>query len=198
MLKKFYQREVTEAGCDEAGRGCLAGPVFAAAVILNPAKRIPGLDDSKKLREKKRLLLRDEILEKSIAWAIAQVSETEIDRINILNASIKAMHLAIDQLKIPPAFLLIDGNRFKPYPNVKHLCQVDGDALYQSIAAASILAKTSRDAYMLQLHEQFPQYRWDTNKGYGTLEHRKAIQQFGTCLHHRKSFSMGIEQLGLF
>lgn len=198
MLKKFYQRKVTEAGCDEAGRGCLAGPVFAAAVILNPAKRIAGLDDSKKLSEKKRLLLCDEILEKSLAWAIAQVSETEIDRINILNASIKAMHLAIDQLKTKPGFLLIDGNRFKPYPNIKHLCVVDGDALYQSIAAASILAKTSRDAFMMQLHEQFPQYRWDTNKGYGTLEHRKAIQQFGTCLHHRKSFSMGIGQMELF
>ena len=198
MLKKFYQREVTEAGCDEAGRGCLAGPVFAAAVILNPDKRISGLDDSKKLSEKKRLLLRDEIEKKAKSWAVARVSEVDIDRINILNASIKAMHLAIAQLKETPSFLLIDGNRFKPYQNIPHTCVVGGDALYQSIAAASILAKTYRDEYLLDLHAQFPHYAWDKNKGYGTLEHRKAIEQWGTCIYHRKSFSMGLGQLELF
>ncbi|MBX7204058.1 MAG: ribonuclease HII [Bacteroidia bacterium] len=198
MLKKFYQREVPEAGCDEAGRGCLAGPVFAAAVILHPEKRIRGLDDSKKLSEKKRLLLRDEIQEKAQSWAVAMVSEQEIDRINILNASIKAMHLAVEQLTLAPSLLLIDGNRFKPYKKTKFICIVDGDALFQSIAAASILAKTYRDDYMLNLHRQFPQYAWDKNKGYGTLQHRQSIKTFGTCLHHRKSFSMGIEQPELF
>jgi len=198
MLKKFYQREVPEAGCDEAGRGCLAGPVFAAAVILHPEKRIAGLDDSKKLSEKKRLLLRAEIQQKAQSWAVAMVSEEEIDRINILNASIKAMHLAVEQLAIAPSLLLIDGNRFKPYKKTKFICIVDGDALFQSIAAASILAKTFRDDYMLNLHRQFPQYAWDKNKGYGTLQHRQAIKAFGTCLHHRKSFSMGIEQPELF
>ena len=198
MLKKFYQYEVLEAGCDEAGRGCLAGPVFAAAVMLNKTKRISGLDDSKKLSEKKRLLLRDEIENKALAWAVAQIDVNELDKINILNASIKAMQTAAGKLSTTPQLLLIDGNRFKPYKDIPYRCVIDGDALYQSIAAASILAKTYRDAYMLRLHEQFPQYAWHKNKGYGTVEHRKAIVQFGTTEHHRKSFSMGIEQLELF
>lgn len=198
MLKKFYQYEVLEAGCDEAGRGCLAGPVFAAAVMLDKTKRISGLDDSKKLSEKKRLLLRDEIENKALAWAVAQIDVNELDKINILNASIKAMQTAVGKLSTTPQLLLIDGNRFKPYKDIPYRCVIDGDALYQSIAAASILAKTYRDAYMFRLHEQFPQYAWHKNKGYGTVDHRKAIVQFGTTEHHRKSFSMGIEQLELF
>ncbi|HLP32792.1 MAG TPA: ribonuclease HII [Bacteroidia bacterium] len=198
MLKKFYQYEVLEAGCDEAGRGCLAGPVFAASVMLDKTKRISGLDDSKKLSEKKRLLLRDEIENKALTWAVAQIDVNELDKINILNASIKAMQTAAGKLSTTPQLLLIDGNRFKPYKNIPYRCVVDGDALYQSIAAASILAKTYRDAYMLRLHEQFPQYAWHKNKGYGTVDHRKAIARFGTTEHHRKSFSMGIEQLELF
>ncbi|MFA7381593.1 MAG: ribonuclease HII [Bacteroidia bacterium] len=198
MLKKFYQYEVLEAGCDEAGRGCLAGPVFAAAVMLDKTKRISGLDDSKKLSEKRRLLLRNEIENKALAWAVAQIDVNELDKINILNASIKAMQTAAGKLSTTPQLLLIDGNRFKPYKDIPYRCVVDGDALYQSIAAASILAKTYRDAYMLRLHEQFPQYAWNKNKGYGTVEHRKAIVRFGTTEHHRKSFSMGIEQLELF
>jgi ribonuclease HII len=198
MLKKFYQYEVLEAGCDEAGRGCLAGPVFAAAVMLNKTKRISGLDDSKKLSEKKRLLLRDEIENKALAWAVAKIDVNELDKINILNASIKAMQTAAGKLSTTPQLLLIDGNRFKPYKDIPYRCVIDGDALYQSIAAASILAKTYRDAYMLRLHEQFPQYAWHKNKGYGTVDHRKAIARFGTTEHHRKSFSMGIEQLELF
>lgn len=198
MLKKFYQYEVLEAGCDEAGRGCLAGPVFAASVMLDKTKRISGLDDSKKLSEKKRLLLRDEIENKALAWAVAQIDVNELDKINILNASIKAMQTAVGKLSTTPQLLLIDGNRFKPYKDIPYRCVIDGDALYQSIAAASILAKTYRDAYMFRLHEQFPQYAWHKNKGYGTVDHRKAIVQFGTTEHHRKSFSMGIEQLKLF
>lgn len=198
MLKKFYQKDVIEGGCDEAGRGCLAGPVFAACVVLDPAKRIAGLDDSKKLSEKMRLLLRDEIQTKALAWAVASVSEKEIDQINILNASFKAMHLAVDQLKVPPQLLLIDGNRFKPYERVKHVCIVGGDALYQSIAAASVLAKTYRDDWMMALHARFPAYGWNKNKGYGTLAHRKAIAVHGTCELHRKSFSMGKSQITLF
>ncbi|MBP9725518.1 MAG: ribonuclease HII [Bacteroidia bacterium] len=198
MLKKFYQYEVLEAGCDEAGRGCLAGPVFAASVMLDKTKRISGLDDSKKLSEKKRLLLRDEIENKALAWAVAQIDVNELDKINILNASIKAMQTAVGKLSTTPQLLLIDGNRFKPYKDIPYRCVIDGDALYQSIAAASILAKTYRDAYMFRLHEQFPQYAWHKNKGYGTVDHRKAIVQFGTTEHHRKSFSMGIEQLELF
>jgi ribonuclease HII len=198
MLKKFYQHEVLEAGCDEAGRGCLAGPVFAAAVMLDKTKRISGLDDSKKLSEKKRLLLRDEIENKATAWAVAKIDVNELDKINILNASIKAMQTAAGKLSTTPQLLLIDGNRFKPYKDIPYRCVIDGDALYQSIAAASILAKTYRDAYMLRLHEQFPQFAWHKNKGYGTVDHRKAIVLFGTTEHHRKSFSMGIEQLELF
>jgi len=198
MLRKFYQHDVPEAGCDEAGRGCLAGPVFAAAVILDKSKRISGLDDSKKLTARKRDALRSEIEDKALAWAVARIEVDELDKINILRAAIKAMQLAVDGLHITPQLLLIDGNRFTAYRNIPHHCIIGGDALYQSIAAASILAKTHRDACMLQLHEQFPQYDWDKNKGYGTLDHRKAIAQHGTCLHHRKSFSMGIEQHRLF
>lgn len=198
MLTKFYQHEVPEAGCDEAGRGCLAGPVFAAAVMLDQTKRISGLDDSKKLTAKKRDALRAEIEEKALAWAVAQIDVEELDKINILRASIKAMQMAVAQLSIAPQLLLIDGNRFTPYQQIPHHCIIGGDALYQSIAAASILAKTYRDSYMLQLHEHFPQYGWNKNKGYGTLDHRKAIAIHGTTVHHRKSFSMGIEQHPLF
>lgn len=200
-LKAFIDAERLEAGCDEAGRGCLSGPVVAAAVILNPKKRIKGLDDSKKLTEKQRFLLREEIMEKALAFAIGIVSPQEIDKINILNASIKAMHLAVEQLSVEPAFLLIDGNRFKPYKQIPHECFIKGDGRFQSIAAASILAKTTRDLIMDELDEQFPNYRWKKNKGYPTIEHREAVRQFGPTVHHRMSFRLlpeEAEQLKLF
>jgi ribonuclease HII len=190
MLRPFFQKELTEAGCDEAGRGCLAGPVFAAAVILPPRFRHPLLDDSKKMKEKDRYLLRDVIREKAISWAVASVDQEEIDRINILKASFKAMHLALDQLQTRPGLILVDGHLFSPYPFTMHHCIVKGDATYASIAAASVLAKTYRDDYMINLHAQYPDYRWDANKGYGTLDHRKAIEKLGLTPHHRKSFQV--------
>jgi ribonuclease HII len=188
MLLSFFQESLTEAGIDEAGRGCYAGPVFAAAVILPADFHHPVLNDSKQLSEKQRNTLRPVIEKAAIAWAVAAVSPEEIDRINILQASFKAMHLAVAALKTKPELLLIDGNRFRPYENIPHQCIIKGDGKYASIAAASILAKTSRDAYMEDLHTQHPQFGWNRNKGYGTLEHRNAIAQHGLTVHHRKSF----------
>lgn len=179
---------MVEAGCDEAGRGCLAGPVYAAAVILPPKFRHPLLNDSKQLTPAERNELRPIIEEKALAWAVASVDHEEIDRINILNASFKAMHMAIDKLQARPELLLIDGNRFAPYFGIVHQCVIQGDALYASIAAASILAKTHRDEYMEKLHEEFPHYDWKQNKGYGTLQHRRQISLFGFSPYHRRSF----------
>lgn len=195
MLPAFYQENQIEAGCDEAGRGCYAGPVFAAAVILPVHFKHPLLNDSKQVGAKQRLILKEVIESNALAWSVASIDAEEIDRINILKASFKAMHMAIEQLKIKPEFLLIDGNRFMPYKNTPHLCIVKGDGKYASIAAASILAKTYRDAYMEKIHGQFPQYAWKKNKGYGTLEHRMAIEANGLCVHHRKSFNISPKQL---
>jgi ribonuclease HII len=189
-LLSFYQEELLEAGCDEAGRGCYAGPVFAAAVILPKDFYHPLLNDSKQVSEENRTALRLIVEEQSIAYAVAKVDVDEIDQINILKASFKAMHLAIDQLKKRPQLLLIDGNRFIKYKRTAHKTFVKGDGRFASIAAASILAKTYRDEYMLQLHQQYPQYNWQKNKGYGTAEHRKAIEVHGLCEHHRKSFNI--------
>ena len=190
MLAPFLHSHFVEAGLDEAGRGCYAGPVFAAAVVLPKDFYHPLLNDSKQLNEKQRDLLRPIIEKESIAFAVASVDNETIDKINILQASFTAMHLSIDQLKITPEFLLIDGNRFKVYPNIPHQCIVKGDGKYASIAAASILAKIYRDEFMQKLHVSFPHYGWDKNKGYGTASHRKAIDAFGLCSHHRKSFNI--------
>lgn len=189
-MKPFFTPNIIEAGCDEAGRGCLAGPVFAAAVILPQGFDHPLINDSKQLCEKKRSELRTVIEEVAVAWSVAMVDNAEIDRINILNASIMAMHLAIDGLKVRPQHLLIDGNRFKPYPWTVHTCIVKGDSLYLPIAAASILAKTHRDQYMQQLHLSYPAYGWSINKGYPTKTHRGAIAQYGTTPHHRLTFRL--------
>ncbi len=197
-LAAYHIKGVLEAGCDEAGRGCLAGPVVAAAVILPPRVRIPGLDDSKKLTAAQRDELRPQIIEKAIAWAVAEVSPQEIDRINILKASFVAMHRAIDALTQRPEALLIDGNRFTPYPDIAHTCMIKGDGRYRSIAAASILAKTHRDAVMEALHEAHPNYRWNVNKGYPTLDHRAAIRAHGTSPHHRLTFRLLAEEPALF
>jgi ribonuclease HII len=190
LLKNSFQDELIEAGCDEAGRGCYAGPVFAAAVILPRDFFHPLLNDSKQVSVNDRNELRPIIETNAIAYGVAMVDHEEIDRINILKASIKAMHLALDQLKKRPKLLLIDGNRFIRYKRVAHQCIIQGDATYSSIAAASILAKTWRDQYMQGLHEEFPHYSWHSNKGYGTLEHRSAIEKFGLCKYHRKSFNI--------
>ncbi len=198
MLKPFYQEELTEAGCDEAGRGCLAGPVFAAAVILPREFNHDLLNDSKQVSEKHRNELRKIIEAEAIAYAVASIDNNEIDRINILKASFKAMHAALDQLTVKPGLLLIDGNRFPRYKKIPHRCMIKGDATYTSIAAASILAKTWRDEYMLTIHEEFPHYAWNTNKGYGTEEHRRAIEEYNLCKYHRKSFRLLPEQAGLF
>ena len=197
-LKPYFQKDVSEAGCDEAGRGCYAGPVFAAAVILPKDFFHPLLNDSKQVKELQRNELRFFIEDKAIAFAVGMITHTEIDQINILKASFKAMHLAIDQLKPQPQFLLIDGNRFTAYNKIKHQCFVKGDSIYASIAAASILAKTYRDDWMKKIHEEFPQYNWQKNKGYGTLEHRKAIERFGLCKYHRMSFNILPQQTNLF
>lgn len=198
MLLSCMQNNRIEAGCDEAGRGCLAGAVFAAAVILPPDYCHPLLNDSKQLTEKQRYLLRPTIEQDAIAWAVGIVTPEEIDRINILNASFLAMHRAIEQLKVRPEFLLIDGNRFKPYQDIQHACVIKGDGKYLSIAAASVLAKTYRDDYMMQLHEQYPQYAWDKNKGYPTRDHRDAISIHGATPYHRQSFRLVDTQLKLF
>jgi ribonuclease HII len=190
MLESFLQKDRIEAGLDEAGRGCYAGPVFAAAVILPQDFFHPLLNDSKLLSEKSRDVLRPIIEKESIAYAVAQVSNIEIDAINILQASFKAMHLAIDGLTKMPNYLLIDGNRFKPYKKIEHTCIVKGDSKFASIAAASILAKTYRDEYMNAIHLQHAHYCWDKNKGYGTLQHRQAIAKHGLCEHHRKSYNI--------
>lgn len=190
MLARYLHKNLLEAGLDEAGRGCYAGPVFAASVILPKDFYHPLLNDSKQLNEKQRNLLRPIIEKESIAFAVASVDNETIDKINILQASFTAMHLCIDQLKNKPGFLLIDGNRFKPYQNIPHQCIIKGDGKYASIAAASILAKTYRDEFMQKIHLAFPQYGWDKNKGYGTAVHRKAIDNFGLCSHHRKSFNI--------
>jgi ribonuclease HII len=198
MLLSSFTTDKIEAGCDEAGRGCLAGPVVAAAVILPKDYINEDLDDSKKLSMKKRLKLQTEIEKEAIAWAVAKVSNVEIDEINILNASFKAMQIAIDRLSLTPELLLIDGNRFTSGINVSFECIIKGDGKYLSIAAASILAKTYRDEYMFSLHEQFPGYGWNTNVGYPTLEHRKAIRALGITPYHRKSFQLLPSQLNLF
>ena len=198
MLKSFYQDILIEAGCDEAGRGCFAGPVFAAAVILPKDFYHPLLDDSKKLTEEERNELRPVIEQQAITYAVSLVDNNEIDTINILKASFKAMHLAIAQLKQRPGLLLIDGNRFTTYPKIPHHCIIKGDGEYASIAAASILAKTYRDEYMQQLHDEFPVYHWKNNKGYGTPFHRNAIAEHGLCKYHRKSFRLTPEQYELF
>ncbi len=197
-LKRFFQNVVPEAGCDEAGRGCLAGPVFAAAVMLHPNKPVKGLNDSKKLSEKERFKLRAEIEEKALCFAVGIVTHIEIDKINILKASFLAMHRAIQQLSPKPELLLIDGNRFTPYEGIKHECIIKGDGKYQAIAAASILAKTYRDEYMERLHLEFPQYAWDKNKGYPTQAHREAIKEWGISTYHRKTFALLPSQIPLF
>lgn len=190
MLLPYLHKELVEAGCDEAGRGCLAGAVYAAAVILPPDFRNELLNDSKKLTEKQRYELRTVIEQEATAWAVGVVSPEEIDKINILNASFLAMHRAIAQLKVVPQHLLIDGNRFNPYPHIPHTTIVKGDGKYLSIAAASILAKTYRDDYMNRLHEEYPMYDWKSNKGYPTKKHRAAIATYGTSPYHRMSFNL--------
>jgi len=198
VLKNFWNKGVLEAGCDEAGRGCLAGPVFAAAVILPLTFKHPLLNDSKQLTDKQRKLLRPIIESEAIAWSVAEVSVEEIDTINILQAALEAMHRAVHQLSTTPEHLLIDGNKFRPFPEIAHTCIVGGDAKMKNIAAASILAKTYRDDRMDELHQDFPQYEWIRNKGYGTADHRAAIQQHGITIHHRKSFRLLPDQLRLF
>ncbi len=189
MISSFSDNTI-EAGCDEAGRGCLAGPVFAAAVILPRDFYHPLLNDSKQLTEKKRLLLKDFIEKNALSYGVRSVSEKEIDQINILNASIRAMHLALNDLTVVPDLLLIDGNKFSPYKNIQHHCIIKGDSKYACIAAASILAKTYRDAYMKKLSLTFPSYGWETNKGYATLAHRIALVNNGPTRYHRKSFTL--------
>jgi ribonuclease HII len=190
MLKSYYNKDVIEAGLDEVGRGCLAGPVVAAAVILPQDYHHPLLNDSKQLTKKQRELLEQEIRKEAISWAIARVENQEIDQINILKASFLAMHKAVDQLLIKPEHLLVDGNRFVPYPMVPHTCIVKGDSHYLSIAAASILAKTFRDELMTTLALDYPYYGWEHNAGYPTIKHRQAIQQHGSCVYHRMSFKL--------
>jgi ribonuclease HII len=193
LLRISYQTVKIEAGCDEAGRGCLAGPVFAAAVILPPDFFHPLLNDSKQVVEDTRNELRVFIEKNALAYSVAQVDHEEIDQINILKASFKAMHLALDKLKKRPKLLLIDGNRFVKYRRTPHHCIIKGDGIYSPIAAASILAKTYRDEFMRNLHNSYPHYKWNTNKGYGTREHRMAIAEFGPSPYHRRSFNWGLE-----
>lgn len=193
MLKEYQYPSGVVAGCDEAGRGCLAGPVVASAVILPVGFGHPLLNDSKKMREADRELVRVAIEKEALAWAIGSATVSEIDRINILNASILAMHRAIEALKMKPALLLIDGNRFHPVKGIAHECVVGGDGLYLNIAAASVMAKTERDRLMVRLHRKYPHYGWDQNKAYATLKHRRAIVQYGTCPQHRKSFNTSFQ-----
>ena len=197
-LKSFLNSEGIEAGIDEAGRGCLAGPVVAAAVILPVGFQHPLLFDSKQVKEKDRNALRAVIEREATAWAVGMASVEEIDSINILQATYLAMHRAIAQLRAKPEFLAIDGNRFKPYPEITHETVIGGDAKYAHIAAASILAKTHRDEYMLALHNDFPEFGWDSNKGYGTSKHVSALMHYGQTTHHRKSFTLKNKQLSLF
>lgn len=195
MLENYLYKDKIEAGCDEAGRGCLAGAVYAAAVVLPQDFDCPLLNDSKKIKEKDRYQLREIIEREAIAWAVAKVTEKEIDEINILNASFLAMHRAVDQLKTVPNHLLIDGNRFKPHPNIEHTCIVKGDGKYMSIAAASILAKTYRDDDMMALHEKHREYDWKKNKGYPTKAHRQAIVDCGYTQYHRQTFRLKTDDL---
>ncbi len=195
MLKSYYTPGIAEAGCDEAGRGCIAGPVFAAAVILPNSFSHPILNDSKKLSAKTRGLLRIIVESEAIASGVGVVDESEIDKFNILNASFMAMHRAIKKLNVVPEHLIIDGNRFNPYERVPFTCIIKGDAMYSSIAAASILAKTYRDEYMEGLHSQYPEYGWNSNKGYPTLTHREAILKHGPCIVHRKTFRLLNDQI---
>lgn len=196
MLQKFFQEELLEAGCDEAGRGCLAGPVFAAAVILPRDFHHPLLNDSKQLTEAQRYALRPLIEAGAVAFAVASQDHKQIDKLNILKASIRSMHLAVNRLPVKPGLLLIDGNRFVPYRKVPHRCVIGGDGIYASIAAASVLAKTYRDDFMLALHRRFPQYGWDRNKGYATRDHQQALGQWGPCRYHRRSFRLDYQQPG--
>ncbi|MCL2412622.1 MAG: ribonuclease HII [Bacteroidales bacterium] len=190
MLLPYHTLDLIEAGCDEAGRGCLAGPVFAAAVIFPKSYQNERLNDSKQLNKNQRNVLREIIETEALAWAVVSVNQEEIDQVNILNASILAMHRAIEQLKIKPEFLLIDGNRFKPYEKIPHQTVIKGDGKYLSIAAASVLAKTYRDDYMSKIHNEFPDYGWLTNQGYPTKKHYEAIEKYGITPHHRKTFRL--------
>ena len=197
MLKSSLYQNLIEAGCDEAGRGCLAGPVVAAAVILPKKYKHPVLNDSKRLSVKQRVILKDEIINSAIAWSVAFITNAEIDEMNILRASIKAMHLAIEGLKKKPQFLLIDGNSFYPYKDIRHKTIIKGDGMFFSIAAASVLAKTFRDEYMEKIHNEFPHYGWDKNKGYPTPFHKTAILNHGITTYHRKSFNLFDTQMKL-
>ena len=198
MLESHYYKDMIEAGCDEAGRGCLAGSVYAAAVILPPNYQNADLNDSKKLTDKKRKALREQIERDAVAWAVGVVTPEEIDQINILNASFLAMHRALDQLKVRPEAVIVDGNRFKPYQDLPYTTIVKGDGKYLAIAAASILAKTYRDDYMDALAEEYPQYDWKSNKGYPTKKHRAAIKEFDTTPYHRMSYNLlGTGELSL-
>jgi len=194
MLTPFFQDQLLEAGCDEAGRGCFAGPVFAAAVILPKDFFHPLLNDSKQLTEEERDELRVVVEKEAISYAVASISHKEIDRINILQASVKAMHVSVSRLIVQPGLLLIDGNYFRKYRRIPHQCIIKGDATYASIAAASILAKTYRDEHMKKIHHEFPHYNWASNKGYGTPEHRRALDEFGICKYHRKSWRLFHEE----
>lgn len=197
ILLPFLEEGRLEAGCDEAGRGCLAGPVFAASVILPSGFENELLNDSKKLTEKQRYQLRPIIENEALAFGLGIVTNEEVDQINVLNASFLAMHRAIESLKLKPEHLLIDGNRFKPFPEIEHTCIVKGDGKYLSIAAASVLAKTYRDDFMNRIHEEFPMYQWQKNKGYPTRDHRDAIKKIGICSYHRKTFRLLPDQLKL-
>ncbi|MCH5330885.1 MAG: ribonuclease HII [Alistipes sp.] len=198
MLDNSYRKDVVEAGCDEAGRGCLAGSVFAAAVILPPDFSHPLLDDSKRMTERNRDLLRGIIEREAVAWAVCEVSPARIDEINILNASIEGMNLAAERLKVRPQFMVVDGNRFRPMLDIPYACIVKGDGKYADIAAASVLAKTHRDEYMRRIAAEYPVYGWDKNKGYPTREHRLAIREYGLSPYHRLTFNHTIDQLELF
>lgn len=197
MLASFFQPKLIEAGLDEAGRGCYAGPVFAAAVILPKDFFHPLLNDSKQVSEKNRIELRKIIEKKALDFSVAMIDNKEIDKTNILKASFNAMHLALSKLKMEPQFLLIDGNRFIAYKKLPHQCIIKGDGKYAAIAAASILAKTYRDDFMKKIHKKYPEYNWQKNKGYGTLEHRTAIEQLGLTNYHRKSFNILPKQINI-
>ncbi|MCK9208872.1 MAG: ribonuclease HII [Salinivirgaceae bacterium] len=197
MLLPYYLEHVVEAGCDEAGRGCLAGPVFAAAVVLPAGFYHPLLNDSKQMTEKNRLQLKEFILEKAISYAVASYTATEIDQVNILNASIYSMHRALELLIPRPDHIIVDGNRFKDFRNIPYQTVIKGDGKYASIAAASVLAKTFRDGFMEKIHQEYPQYGWNKNKGYPTKDHRTAIKKFGITPYHRKSFRLLDEQLSI-
>lgn len=198
MLQPYYDEHLLEAGCDEAGRGCLAGPVYAAAVILPKDFYHPSLNDSKQLTEQQRYELRPFIEKHAISYAVASLDNKQIDKYNILRASFKSMHLAIKKLLLQPQLLLIDGNRFARHKSIPHKCIIQGDGIYASIAAASVLAKTYRDDFMKDLHKKFPKYNWAQNKGYATREHQEALDQFGPCKFHRKSFRLNYDQPELF